>query len=194
MKIGKSPRSAIRTHYLPTTRHERNLNVDSSSKHNPMQLNLFASKKWLKLLAATAILGTTSLHANEDGIKAQAQPLSVHPQVFAIMQSWISDTENPVVTEINLDAAEKNRNQFPNDAIKEEGGWIVFRDAETKAFKRYRVVTAKQEKYKIEYQENHGGTLTISSVIEFSIVNRTINLNGKPTSIRVLRVDSHKSK
>ncbi|MEY2544203.1 MAG: hypothetical protein QOE81_1664, partial [Verrucomicrobiota bacterium] len=48
--------------------------------------------------------------------------------------------------------------------------------------------------YKIEYQENGGGTLTTSSIIEFDIQKRAIQRNGKPATIRVLRVTSYSEK
>jgi hypothetical protein len=38
---------------------------------------------------------------------AQPFPLKIHPKVFSMINCWISDSESPVVTEINLDAVEK---------------------------------------------------------------------------------------
>ncbi len=35
-----------------------------------------------------------------------ATALKIHPKVFNMIDCWISDSENPVVTEINLDAVE----------------------------------------------------------------------------------------
>jgi hypothetical protein len=57
---------------------------------------------------------------------------------------------------------------------------------------RYRLLEGKGNHYKIEYQENGGGTLTTASIIEFSIEKRDIRRDGKPASIRVLRVSSYK--
>ena len=59
---------------------------------------------------------------------------------------------------------------------------------------RYRVLEAKGDRYKVEYQENGGGTLTTSSIIEFEIKKREIRREGKPTMIRVLRVSSYAHK
>jgi hypothetical protein len=56
------------------------------------------------------------------------------------------------------------------------------------------VLEAKGNHYKVEYQENGGGSLTTASIIEFSIEKRTIQQNGKPANIRVLRVTSYRSK
>ena len=111
-----------------------------------------------------------------------------------MIECWISDTDSPVVTEINLDAVEKNSNQFSKDEIKQEDGWTICCDAETKGFKRYRLLEAKHNHYKVEYQENGGGTLTTASIIEFNVKIREITKNGKPTTVRVLRVDSFSSK
>lgn len=109
------------------------------------------------------------------------------------MECWDSDTESPVATEINLDAVEKNHNQFDNEKVKLEDGWTVFREADAKGFKRYRVIETKNNHYKVEYQNNGGGTLTTSSIIGFSVVTREIRKNDKPTLVRVLRFDSYSS-
>jgi hypothetical protein len=38
---------------------------------------------------------------------AQTSARKIHPKVFSMINSWISDSESPVMTEINLDAVEK---------------------------------------------------------------------------------------
>jgi hypothetical protein len=65
---------------------------------------------------------------------------------------------------------------------------------ETGGFSRYRVVEAKGNHYKVEYQENGGGSLTTSCLIEFDIAKRQILQEGKPALIRVLRVVSYRQK
>jgi hypothetical protein len=59
---------------------------------------------------------------------------------------------------------------------------------------RYRVLESKGNHYRIEYQENGGGTLTTSAIIEFDIQKRNIQREGKPATIRVLRVSSYNQK
>jgi hypothetical protein len=59
---------------------------------------------------------------------------------------------------------------------------------------RYRVLELKGNRYKVEYQENGGGSLTTDSTVEFSIEKRTIQRDGKPIVLRVLRVLSYTSK
>jgi hypothetical protein len=59
---------------------------------------------------------------------------------------------------------------------------------------RYRVLESKDNHYKVEYQENGGGTLTTAAVIEFSVKKRNIGRDGKPVTIRVLRVSSYDQK
>jgi hypothetical protein len=113
-----------------------------------------------------------------------------HPEVFSMIESWISDPESPVVTEVNLDAVQRNGNQFDQKGIKQENGWIIYR-AEERGFKRYRVIERNGSHYKVEYQENGGGTLTTDSVIEFSIDKREIRRDEKPILINVLRVSSY---
>jgi hypothetical protein len=52
---------------------------------------------------------------------AQTSPLRVHPKVFRMINCWTSDAESPAVTEINLDAVEKNGNEFNQDGLKQQG-------------------------------------------------------------------------
>ena len=112
-----------------------------------------------------------------------------------MIDCWISDSESPVVTEINLDAVEKNGNQFNTDDVKADGEWTRSPTPESKeGFMRYRVLESKGHHYKVEYQENGGGTLTTASIIEFEIEKRNIRRDGKPVTIRVLRVSSYNQK
>ena len=155
---------------------------------------LFPSSNRLKIITAVALVGITSLRAGVHKEDSATASFKAHPHVFSLIECWDADTESPVATEINLDAVEKNRNQFSLDEVKQEDGWTVCREADAKGFKRYRLIESANNHYKVEYQENGGGTLTTSSIIEFSVVTREIRKNGKPTTIRVLRVDSYSSK
>jgi hypothetical protein len=140
-----------------------------------------------------------SLHPVRDekaATPAASQPsaLKIHPKVFSMINCWISDSESPVVTEINLDAVEKNGNEFNQDRLKQDGEWLQCPAADTNGFMRYRVLESKDSHYKVEFQENGGGTLTTASTIEFSIEKRSIQHDGKPVAIRVLRVASYDQK
>jgi hypothetical protein len=121
----------------------------------------------------------------------QASALKIHPKVFNMIDCWISDSESPVVTEINLDAVERNANQFNEDGLKQDGDWLSYAIPNSGGFMRYRVVGSKGKHYKIEYQENGGGTLTTSAIVEFDIEQRNIQRDDKPTTIRVVRVTSY---
>jgi len=125
---------------------------------------------------------------------AEAAALKIHPKVFNMIDCWISDSESPVATEINLNAVEKNGNQFNEDGLKQDGDWLIYSSPDTGGFMRYRVLESKGNHYKIEYQENGGGTLTTASTIEFDIDKRNIRRNGSPMTIRVLRVSSYTQK
>ena len=125
---------------------------------------------------------------------AQTSALKIHPKVFNMINCWISDSESPVVTEINLDAVEKNENEFNQDGLKQDGDWLQCPVSDTSGFMRYRVLESKRDHYKIEYQENGGGTLTTAAVIEFSIEKRNIQRDGKSVTVRVLRVSSYEEK
>jgi hypothetical protein len=125
---------------------------------------------------------------------AQSSALKIHPKVFSMINCWISDSESPVVTEINLDAVEKNGNEFIQDGLKQDGEWLRCPVPDTNGFMRYRVLETKGNHYKIEYQENGGGTLTTASVIEFDIQKRSIRHDNMPATIRFLRVTSYNQK
>lgn len=120
--------------------------------------------------------------------------LKIHPKVFNMIDCWVSDSESPVATEINLSAVEKNGNQFNEDGLKQDGDWLIYSLPDTGGFMRYRVLDSKGNHYKIEYQENGGGTLTTASTIEFDVEKRHIRHNGSPMTIRVLRVSSYTQK
>ena len=120
--------------------------------------------------------------------------LKIHPKVFSMINCWISDSESPVVTEISLDAVEKNGNEFNEDGLKQDGEWLQCPVPDTKGFMRYRMLESKGNHHKVEYQENGGGTLTTASNIEFEIEKRNIYRDGKPVTIRVLRVLSYNQK
>jgi hypothetical protein len=132
--------------------------------------------------------------AENSSTETSSAELKIHPKVFNMIDCWVSDSESPVVTEINLNAVEKNGNQFSEDGLKQDGDWLVYSLAETGGFMRYHVLEAKGNHYKIEYQENGGGTLTTASTIEFDIDKRHLRHNGSPTTIRVLRVLSYSQK
>jgi hypothetical protein len=53
---------------------------------------------------------------------------------------------------------------------------------------------SKGKHYKIQYQENGGGTLTTAATIEFDIERRNIRRGSSPLTIPVLRVTSYTQK
>ena len=120
--------------------------------------------------------------------------LKWHPKVFHMIECWISDEEAPVVTEFNLEALEKNGNQFYADDVKQEDGWTRCPNEDGMGFLRFRVLETKGDRYKVEFQSNGGGTLTSAYVIDLSIDKREIQVQGKPKTIRVLRVLGFASK
>ena len=124
----------------------------------------------------------------------QTSSLKIHPKVFSMINCWLSDSESPVVTEINLDAVDKNGNEFNDDGLKQDGDWLQSPLRDTSGFMRYRVLESKGDHYKVEFQENGGGTLTTASTINFDIEKRNIQRDGKPVTIRVLRVTSYDQK
>lgn len=148
----------------------------------------------LVALAAVSICGILFVAAEDKSGQSAAPAFKVHPKVFNLIDCWISDSESPVVTEINLDAVEKNGNEFYDAGLRQDGEWTRCPLPDTNGFMRYRVLEVKGNHYKVEYQENGGGTLTTASIIEFSVEKRTIRKDGKPAMIHVLRVLSYASK
>jgi hypothetical protein len=118
----------------------------------------------------------------------------IHPKVFNYIEGWLSDGESPVVTEINLDAVKVSTNQFQTDEIKDQDGWVRSPNTDGNGFLRYRVTEHKGNHYKVDYQNNGGGSLTTAALIEFNVEKRAVSVDGKMRTIRVLKVTSYASK
>ena len=73
----------------------------------------------------------------------QTSALKIHPKVFSMISCWISDSESPVVTEINLDAVEKDGNEFNQNGLKQGGNWLQFPVPDRNGFMRYRPLESK---------------------------------------------------
>jgi hypothetical protein len=146
----------------------------------------------LRPIGGDKVSASASVRANAPA--AETSALKIHPKVFNMIDCWISDSESPVVTEINLDAVERNGSQFNEDGVKEDGEWLTYAVPDTGGFMRYRVLESKGKHYKIEYQENGGGTLTTATTIEFDLEKRNVRRDGSPLAIRVLRVSSYTQK
>ena len=116
-------------------------------------------------------------------------PLRVHPKVFNLINSWISDSEAPVATEISLDAADANGNQF-SEEVAQKGRWLTSAN-EDDGWMSYEVLEKAGNRYTILYSENSGGTLTTNTAIDCVVERRRIVVDGKPKSVRVLRVLGH---
>ena len=159
----------------------------SSSSLEAMKLKMF-------LLVIVAVVGGTDLWAADKKSAAAAADLKIHPKVFTFIEGWLSDGESPIATEINLDAVELSTNQFQPDEVKEEDGWFRAKGRDGEGFVRYRITEQKGNHYKVDYQENGGGTLTTMAKIEFNVEKREVRVQGKPKTVRVLRVTSYADK
>lgn len=113
----------------------------------------------------------------------------IHPQVFEMVKCWLSDTVSPVVTEINLDAVAKNRNQFDDAAVRRNGEWIEAKSSAGHHL-RYLPRGEKDGIFRVTFESNGGGTLTESMDIEYEVTHREITVNGTPVRQRVLKVVS----
>lgn len=135
-------------------------------------------------------LVSMGFHAAAWGSEPPAERLQIHPRVFALVTCWSSDTDEPVVTEVNLDAVSKNRNQFDTSLVRTRGEWTECPGDLGQGFERYRVVKSDNGQVTIEFQSNGGGTYTSVSIIEFVIEQRELRQNGKRVSRRILRLMS----
>lgn len=156
----------------------------ASSRKGRLMVNFNA---WILAFVASVLIENSSIRAN-DPISSDLSDL--HPKMFAMVLCQLSDTEQPVVTEFNLDAIRKNRNQFDFDEIKSRQGWKETTGSDGQGFHRFRVLQSAGTAHRIEYQANSGGTLTSTAVIEFSVESRTIKIDDNPVSTRVLKITS----
>ena len=156
-----------------------------SSRHTPLSLVL--------LLIAVTACGLVAVSAGDKKAAPTAPPFKVHPLVFSMIQGLLSDGDSPVVTEVNLDVVDTSTNQFSHDDLKQEGEWTRTPGPDG-GFLRYRIMESKGQRYKVEYQENGGGTFTLAAFIEFSVEKRDIRVEGKMKTVRVLRVLSYQTR
>lgn len=120
--------------------------------------------------------------------KAPPVALNINPMVFELVPGWLSDTQSPVVTEINLDAVQANRNQFDAGRVRREGDWRCVDLPEGAGYRRYRVVASHGRRFTVEYQSNGGGTLTTSCLIEVELIERQMPIDGQTQMVHVMRV------
>jgi hypothetical protein len=99
-----------------------------------------SSLSWAVLAGAASVVCLGCALVTDQGHGRSTPAPRIHPQVFSMVENWLSDTEGPVVTEINLDAMERDRNQFPMDELKQKDVWTVWDTAEGRGFERYRVL------------------------------------------------------
>ena len=109
----------------------------------------------------TFLLVAICMPASVDASEADASPVvgRIHPKLFEMVTSWDSDTDQPVVTEINLDAVVKNRNQFDFSKIRKNGEWIECAGDDGRGFRRFKTIKSDKQRLLIEFQRNAGGTL-----------------------------------
>jgi hypothetical protein len=100
-------------------------------------MSLKATKRWL---FGTALAGAVLLPACRHVSLAFPPEKPIHPAVFSMIDSWLSDTAHPVVTELNLDAVEQNRNQFDASQVKKDGDLVIYEQLDTRSSMRYRIV------------------------------------------------------
>ena len=141
-------------------------------------------------LAAILIYHPADADKKDSGARHAPELHSTRRGISTYIEGWLSDGESPIATEINLDAVEMSTNQFQPDEVQQEDGWFRAKGRDAEGFVRYRITEHTGNHYKVDYQENGGGSLTTLAKIELHLRGeaRTVRVDGKAKTIRVLRV------
>ena len=115
----------------------------------------------------------------------------LHPKIFEMFECWTSDTQYPVVLEINLDAVEADSNQFDFQSISRDGDWFVYKKADS-GFLRYKALKRDGRVYTFLYQSNGCGSLTLNYEVTCKIDCRTLSVDGRESDVKTLKVISFK--
>lgn len=142
--------------------------------------------------AAPTVSGETSSPApdamREETIPPSEAPELLHPRAFELVTCWMSDTVQPVATELSLDAIAGNDDQFIGPVTR-DGEWVQAPGSDGEGFLRYRVLGRDTGGVTmVEFQANAGGTLTSSARIGYRLIARTFDRDGRKQGLRVLRV------
>ena len=140
------------------------------------------------IIAFFALISSSLQPAFSPGCLADVKSPAIHPHVFSLITCWPSDRGEPVVTEINLDAVELNRNQFPPENVVLRTPWHEYSLDDGGGFERYRIVSSRQGCITAEFQHNRGGTFTSVSTVQFRISTRVLQQQGRAVCCRVLQV------
>jgi hypothetical protein len=103
-----------------------------------------------------------------------------------MISCWLSDSEEPVVTQFSMDAIRRNSNEYDYDRVTVEDGHVVFREG--RELISYELKKTDQRTYEAHVYANGGGTLTTYTIITFRIVQKRIVRNGKTITLEVLDV------
>lgn len=166
----------------------------TASSTRPSATQLTESTEMTKVFTFVFVAICVPVIVNGADIDTSPVIQNIHPKVFEMVTSSMSDTEEPVVTEINLDAVAKNRNQFDLAKVTKSGEWLECVGEKGTGFQRFKTIKSDKKHFVIEFQRNAGGTLTSASLIEFVIETRDIRKAGKPHEISVLRIMSIETK
>src|SRR5205085_7799706 len=93
-------------------------------------------KEFAKIIQSLHPVGSQVAATSARPVTEKISVPKIHPKVFSMIDSWVSDSESPVVTEISLDAMEKNRNEFNEDGLTQDGEWLRYSEPDTDGFMR----------------------------------------------------------
>ena len=98
--------------------------------------------------------------------------------------SWVSDKEQPVVTQVNLDAMRGNNDQFDYSAVEQDGKRVRYsQNDETISY-----WLEDSGDGKIRAHVVQGGSGSLSMQIDFQILKERVKIDGLIKEIEVLDV------
>lgn len=112
----------------------------------------------------------------------------IHPLAFYDVLCWLSDTEEPYVTEFSISAVKTNRNKFPYDEVEIHGN-IYKHSSEKNKMSIWYTKTENKGTIEVTLYVNGGGSLTTKHIITGKILSRTISNK----TIEVFKVIGFKS-
>ena len=120
----------------------------------------------------------------------------IHPKVFEMILSWISDMGSPVATEVSLTAMRRNNDQFQYNHVTMADGMVKWAEGgvqKTGIFGPpsmwYRLESLGKMKYRSHFFSNGGGSFTRYAKIDFTIGTKTLSIDGKvDVEVEVLTV------
>jgi hypothetical protein len=117
---------------------------------------------------------------------AYAEDRPIHPLALKQIKCWLSDTEEPVVTQFSITAVNINRNQFDYSNVTVKNNVVEWTDGAKIC--SYTMIAMENGIKRFVLLYNGGGSLTERDIIDGKIIDKVVNVNGDKKTIEVLDV------